>query len=165
MKVSPVGGSALGSTGQLDSERELSRWWPILGSAILPLAIAGCLGLNRIQVFTVFIVNDTPSEVVARDCDNFCSSSPIVLDLAPGSDAPIHRTTNMHSYFSITTPSGGHIGCLDLYFTTPAPDASEPVSRAAPCPGGSSTPWTIIGLILTGSLLILGLLWSRRART
>ena len=24
----------------------------------------------------------------------------------------------MHSYFSVTTPSGGHLGCIDLYFTT-----------------------------------------------
>jgi hypothetical protein len=130
----------------------------------VPLAMGGCLGLNRIQVFTVFIVNDTPSEVVARDCDDFCSSSPIVLDLPPGSSAPIHRTTNMHSYFSITTPSGGHIGCLDLYYTTPAPSASAPVSHAGRCPDISRIPWTTIALIVLGALLIFGLVWDRSAR-
>jgi hypothetical protein len=137
----------------------------ILVLGALPVAVTGCGGLNRIQVFTVYIANDTASEVVARDCPDFCSSSPIVLDLPPGASTPIHRTTNQHAYFSITTPWGGHIGCLDLYYTTPAPGVSEPVSRATRCPGASNVPWTPIVSILGGSLLFLAVLWHRARRT
>jgi hypothetical protein len=122
--------------------------WFLAGPlAAMLLAVGGCRGLRQLQVFTVSILNDTGQAVVLRDCTHFCDSSPIVINLAPGSSAPINRTTNEHKYFSITTPSGAHIGCLDLYFQTPQPGARVPVSHATPCPPGGRPPWETIGLI------------------
>jgi hypothetical protein len=120
--------------------------------------MSSCTNLSHIQVFPVSIVNDTGGGVVVRDCANFCSSSPLVFDLPPGSKVQINRTTKMHKYFSVTTSSGAHVGCLDLYFKTPAPGASVPVWRAFPCPSPSGLPWRTIGiglLVLTPILLIV----------
>jgi hypothetical protein len=127
--------------------------------------MSGCLGLNRIQVFSVSIVNDTASTVVVRDCDSFCSSSLLTFPLQPGASVEIHRTPNEHKYFSVTTPSGGHIGCVDLYFKVAQPGASVPVSQAGPCPPGSGLPWKTIGLVVLAALLAAAVvLLPRRTR-
>jgi hypothetical protein len=131
--------------------------------AALPLMLSGCLQAGHVDIFTVSMVNDTGSSVVLRDCDNYCSSSPLVFDLAPGSSVDVHRITNDHKYFSITTPSGGHLGCLDLYFKVPEPGAHMPVSQAVRCPGGFRLPWKPIGLAGLVLLPLLALLLGRRA--
>jgi len=112
------------------------------------LALGGCGGLGHVQVFTVSMFNDTGNEVVIRNCDNFCSSSLIVFDLQPGESAEVHRTTNQHKEFSVTTASGGHVGCLDLFFKTAQPGAQVPVSAATRCPSGSGVPWKAIALVV-----------------
>ncbi len=137
-----------------------------MAAMMIPFVVAGCFGLEHLRVFQVSIVNDTPGEVVLRGCDDYCSSALLTFDLVPGSSAVVNRTTNMHKYFSVTTPAGKHLGCLDLYFSTPQPGASVGVSQAVACPTGSRLPWLPIGLValtLTGGLLLAWLL-ARRAR-
>jgi hypothetical protein len=53
----------------------------------------------------------------------------------------------MHKDFSVTTPAGGRIGCLDLYFPTPQPGARVPVSQAGPGPSEPGFPWRTAGLV------------------
>jgi hypothetical protein len=134
----------------------------VLVATVLLLGLGGCGSLGRIRVFTVSMVNDTTSEVVLRGCDHFCSSALLTFDLQPGSSVPVNRTTNQHKYFSITTPSGGRIGCLDLYFRMPEPGAQVRVSRAVPCPPGSRLPWRTIALVGLVALPLVGLLLLRR---
>ena len=124
---------------------------------------AGCAHLSHAQVFRVSIVNDTGSPVVARDCDSYCSSSALVLHLEPGASVPIDRVARMHKSFAITTPSGGHLGCLDLYFKTPQPGARVPVSQATTCQPGRPG-WTKAGLVFL-LLVVLALpftVWLHR---
>jgi hypothetical protein len=127
------------------------RLIPLL--AALPLTVGGCANLGRIQVFHVSIVNDTASPVVVRNCDSFCSSSLLAFDLQPGGSVPVNRTTNDHDYWSVTTPTGGHIGCVDLFFRAPQPGASVPVSGAGPCPG-PGVPWLTIAVVTIVALPI-----------
>jgi hypothetical protein len=127
----------------------------------------GCGKLGRTEIFTVSIVDDTGVPVVVRDCSGYCGSSPIALRLQPGGSAPIHRVANDHKYFSITTASGAHAGCLDLYYRTPEPGAQALVSHAIPCPGGSGPPWRTIGLVLlalSAGLVPLLVVLTRRRR-
>jgi hypothetical protein len=119
------------------------------------LLLAGCGTLHAIQVFRVSVVNDTGGTVVLRDCDGYCSSSPIAITLEPGGSAPINRTAKQHKIFSIATPSGGHVGCLDLYFASSQPGAQVPVSRATPCQASSGPPWRTIALVVIGVGLVL----------
>jgi hypothetical protein len=128
---------------------------------MLLVMLGGCGGLGRIHVFTVSMVNDTTSEVVLRGCAHFCSSSLLTYDLQPGQSVDVHRVVNDHKEFSITTPSGGRIGCLDLYFKTPQPGALMYVSAAAPCPSRSGPPWRTIALALLVALPALALLVLR----
>jgi len=146
--------------------RPASRFLAGPFAAVL-LVVGGCGSLRQIQVFTVSIVNDTGQAVVLRDCAHFCDSSPIVINLAPGSSAPINRATNEHKYFSITTPGGAHIGCLDLYFQTAQPGAQVPVSQATPCPSGGRPPWETIAIVALALLVGLSpilVLAARRRR-
>jgi len=101
-----------------------------------------------LRVFEVSIVNDTAVPVVVRDCDDYCSSSPIKLVLAPGASAPINRTTGEHKTFSITTASGARVGCLDLYYETPQPGARALASHATPCTGRPRPLWQKGGLVI-----------------
>jgi hypothetical protein len=119
------------------------------------LLVAGCRAVHGIEVFRVSIVNDTGGPVVVRDCDSYCSSSPIAITLEPGASAPINRVAKQHKIFSIATPAGGHVGCLDLYFSAPHPGAQVPVSQATPCRPGSGPPWKTIALIVIGVGLVL----------
>jgi hypothetical protein len=135
--------------------------FPALVVLASTLTIAACGNLSQIPVFAVSIVNDTNSPVVVRDCDDFCTSSLLVFDLAPGGAVEINRTTGMHKYFSVTTPAGDHIGCVDLYFKTASPGASVPVSGATACPTGTGVPWAVIAAAVVG-LLALGALFRRR---
>jgi hypothetical protein len=132
----------------------------------MPLVVSGCFGLNRIHIFTVSIVNDTSGAVVVRDCAHFCSSSLISFDLAPGASADVHRTTDEHKYFSVTTAAGRHVGCLDLFFERAEPGANVEVSGARSCPAGSGPPWKTVGLLLLvlGVLLAIGLYLVRPAK-
>jgi hypothetical protein len=130
-------------------------------SVALLVALGGCGGLGRIRVFTVSMVNDTTGEVVLRDCAHYCSSALLTFDLQPGESVDVHRVANDHKKFSITTPSGGRIGCLDLYFKTPQPGAQMDVSAAVPCPAGSRVPWRTIALVLLVALPLLALLVVR----
>jgi hypothetical protein len=109
--------------------------------------VAGCGTGGSRQVFSVAIVNDTGAPVVVRDCDDYCSSSPIELELVPGASAPINRVATQHKSFSITNSSGEHIGCLDLYYTAPQPGARALVSRAVPCSGKPRPLWQTVGLV------------------
>jgi hypothetical protein len=122
--------------------------------AALLLTAGGCANLRNLPVFTVSIVNDTADAVVVRDCSGYCSSSPIALDLQPGASADIHRTTNDHKEFSIRTASGGHVGCLDLFFRTPQPGARLLVSSAVPCKP-SRAVWKTYGLVALVLLVCL----------
>jgi hypothetical protein len=124
------------------------------------LVLAGCSAARRIQVFTVSLENDTSQRVVVRDCDDYCTFSLLSFDLPPGASVPIHRTPNQHKLFSVTTPAGGRIGCVDLYFKTAQPDARVLVSQAAPCPAGSSGHWKIAGLIILAAI-VLGAAFAR----
>ena len=103
-------------------------------------------------MFPVSIVNDTTDAVVVRDCDDYCSSSPIAIHLEPGGSTPINRDTGSHKQFSITTEAGSHVGCLDLYFTSAQPGARVPVSEALPCTGHARPLWKTVGLVF---LLVL----------
>jgi len=114
--------------------------------------LAGCGSLSTIQVFPVSIVNDTTNAFVVRDCDDYCSSSPIAVDLEPGGSTVINRVTGSHKSFSITTASGMHVGCLDLFFEKPEPHAEAPVSEAAACTGHQRPVWETAGL---AAILIL----------
>ena len=134
----------------------------ILLLAALPLAVGGCFGLNHVQVFTVSIVNNTANEVIVRDCSDYCSASPLLFDLPPGASTQVHRTTNEHKYFSIATTSGGHLGCLDLYYSAPANGAGALVSSAAPCPSGSGSSLRTVGLILLACVALATLFLGRR---
>ena len=115
--------------------------------------LGGCLNLNRIAVFPVELQNDTANPVVVRDCPDFCSSSPLVFDLAPGQGTTINTALSQHKYFAVTTPSGAHVGCVDDYFPTYSPGAEVLVSQAGRCPGGSGVPWLLIVIIA----LVVGL--------
>jgi hypothetical protein len=119
------------------------------------LLLAGCGALHGIKVFQVSIVNDTGGPVVVRDCDSYCFSSPIALTLQPGARTPINRVAKEHKIFSVTTASGGHVGCLDLYFASPQPGAQVAVSQATPCRPSSGPPWRTIGLAALGVGLVL----------
>jgi hypothetical protein len=131
----------------------------------LLLVLSGCAALRRIQVFQVSIVNDTAAPVVVRGCDDFCSSSLLTFELQPGASVVINRTTNMHKRFSVTTPGGGHIGCVDLYFKRPEPGTSVPVSASTACPHGSRVPWTLLGVGAAAALLVVAVLaWASRRR-
>lgn len=140
----------------------IRRWMIrlVLPVTLVSASAAGCGALQGIQVFTVSIVNDTAAPVVVRDCSDFCGSSPLVFNLQPGQSVPIHRTTNQHKYFSVTSPAGGHLGCVDLYFTSPQPDAEVPVSQARQCPGTSSIPWVAI-VLGAAALLALSVFFLR----
>jgi len=118
------------------------------------LLLAGCSAARRIQVFTVSLENDTSQRVVVRDCDDYCTFSLLSFDLQPGASVPIHRTTNQHKFFSVMTPAGGRVGCVDLYFKTAQPDARVLVSQSAPCPTGSPGRWKIIGLVVLAGLVL-----------
>ena len=133
-------------------------------SAAAVVALAGCFDLNRIVVFPVSLVNDTAAPVVVRDCPDFCSSSPLVFDLGPGQGTRINRAQGEHQYFSVTTPAGGHIGCVDLYFPTYSPGGSALISAAGRCPGGSDVPWVPIALIALVAGLPVVVLFTRRPR-
>ena len=116
-------------------------------------------------MFTVTIVNDTRTAVVVRDCDSYCTSSPLVFDLEPGAGVPINRAAGMHKDFSVTTSAGGRVGCLDLYFRTPQPGARVPVSEAGPCPSASAIPWETVGLVALAVVAALSpilVLWLHR---
>ena len=126
------------------------------------LVTTGCTALSHIHVFQVYVTNDTPGEVVMRDCQDFCSSSPIALDIQPGSNVTINRVAKDHKYFSLASPSGAHIGCLDLYFAEPSQGATVRVSRAVACPGGPGIPWRTIGLVALALLVPTLLLTIRR---
>jgi hypothetical protein len=122
---------------------------------VLLLLMAGCGAFHGIQVFRVSIVNDTAGAVVVRDCDGYCSSSPIATTLEPGESAPINRTAKQHKIFSIVASSGSHVGCLDLYFPEPQSGAQVPVSKATPCRASSGPPWRTIALVVLGVGLVL----------
>jgi hypothetical protein len=100
-----------------------------------------------------------------RDCGGYCSSSPIAITLEPGGTAPINRVAKQHKIFSVATPSGGHLGCLDLYFAAPHPGAQVPVSQATPCRGSSGPPWRTIALLVlgVGVVLVAAVAFLRRA--
>jgi hypothetical protein len=135
----------------------------LLAVTAAALVAGGCAHLGHVRVFQVSIVNDTGAPVVARDCDGYCSSSPLVFHLQPGASASVNRVARMHKLFSVTTPSGGHLGCVDLYFKTPEPGARVPVSRATACPPGRPR-WTMAGLVFL-LLVVLALpftLWLHR---
>jgi len=126
----------------------------VVAASAVVLVLSGCLGAGHGQVFQVSIANDTQQAVVVRDCDSFCSSSPIAIDLQAGASAPINRIAHDHKFFSITSATGEHIGCLDLYFPTPQPGASVDVSAATSCPGsGASSHWKEVALI--GAVLLV----------
>jgi hypothetical protein len=137
----------------------------VLATAATLSLLGGCGALHGADVFSVSIVNDTSSPVVVRDCNGYCSSSPIAIDLQPGQSAVIHRVAHDHKTFSITTSAGGHVGCLDLYFATPQPGAQVPVSHATPCRAGSGPPWRKIGLAIlaVGLVLVAAFAFLRRA--
>jgi len=129
------------------------------------LSLAGCGGPHSLQIFRVSVVNDTSGAVVVRDCDSYCSSSPIAIDLQPGASTVFNRIARDHKIFSITTPSGTHVGCLDLYFATPRPGAQVPISHATPC-RTTTLPWKKIALIVAGiGLLLLASIALLRPRT
>lgn len=119
------------------------------------LLLSGCFGLDHIQVFQVSMVNDTGQEVIVRDCASFCSSSLLTFDMPPGDSVQINRAPNQHKYFSVVTSSGQQLGCVDLFFKTPAQGSSVPLSQAGRCPG-SAPPWRIIGLV-GGAFVVAGL--------
>ena len=135
-----------------------------VAAAGLLLLLSGCSALRRIQVFPVSIVNDTNAPVVVRGCESYCSSSLLTFDLPPGSSVVVHRTTQQHKRFSIVTPAGGHVGCADLYFTTPQPAARVLVSGAVPCPSGSHVRWTLIGLAVAAALAPILIVLGRSRR-
>jgi hypothetical protein len=123
----------------------------------------GCAHLSHVQVFQVSIINDTAAPVVVRDCSDYCSSSPLVFHMPPGAGVPINRVARMHKLFSVTAPSGGHLGCVDLYFRTPQPGARVPVSQATACPPGRPRWRTAVLVFLL--LVVLALpftLWLHR---
>ena len=85
------------------------------------------------------------------------------LPPAAGSERPDQPRGADAQVFSITTPSGGHLGCLDLYFKTPQPGARVPVSQATACPPGRPG-WTTAGLVFL-LLVVLALpftVWLHR---
>jgi hypothetical protein len=120
---------------------------------ILFAFVAGCGGPSA-EVFSVSIVNDTHEAVVVRDCDDYCSSSPIALTVQPGDSTPINRIARDHKSFSITTASGGHVGCLDLFFAAPQPGARVPVSEAIACAGHPRPFWQTAGLVVLVILVL-----------
>ena len=136
-----------------------------LAAAGMVLVLSGCSAARRIQVFPVSIVNDTRDSVIVRGCESFCSSALLTFDLPPGGSTVVHRTTHQHKRFSITTAAGGHVGCVDLFFTSPQPDARVLVSGATPCPAGSHVRWRLIGLVLLGVLAPIAVLLARSRRS
>ena len=136
----------------------------MLALLCLAAAAAGCGNLSNIKVFQVSIVNDTASPVVVRDCADYCSSAPLTFNLATGQATPLNRIAGEHKYFSVTTPTGGHIGCVDLYFSAPSPGATVPVSSAGKCPGTRGPPRGLIGLGLLLALTLVVIIFRRRRR-
>jgi hypothetical protein len=138
-------------------------------SRLLPAAVAvallavGCAHLQHVKVFRVSIVNDTRAPVVVRDCPSYCSSSPLVFHMQPGAAVSVDRVARDHKLFSVTTPAGAHLGCVDLYFRVPQPGARVPVSGAAACPAGR--PRTTTAILVFLLLFVLALpftYWLRR---
>jgi hypothetical protein len=125
-----------------------------LALAVGSLLVAGCSSLHDIHVFQVSILDDTPSPVIVRDCDTYCSSSPIALRVQPGGSVPINRDAGEHKVFSITTAGGAHVGCLDLYYPSPQPGATARVSDATPCAAGTRPVWEtlLFALVLIGAV-------------
>ena len=109
-------------------------------AAAIVLIVAGCGSLRQLEVFRVSIVNDTSAPVVVRDCDSYCSSALLTFDLRPGASVPINRAANMHKLFSVTTPAGGHIGCLDLYLNRCARPREDQAAMRLPRPGSRARP-------------------------
>jgi hypothetical protein len=126
----------------------------VVAASAVALVLSGCLGVSHGHVFQVSIANNTQQPVVVRDCDSFCSSSPIAIVLQPGASTPINRIAHDHKFFSITSTTGDHIGCIDLYFPAPEPGASVDVS-ATPCPSsGASSRWRTIAFIAAALLAL-----------
>lgn len=142
----------------------MRRLAAIVLSVATVLTLAGCFDLSHLAVFPVSLENDTGEPVVVRDCPDFCSSSPLVFDLQPGQSTTINRALNEHKYFSVTTETGGHIGCVDLYFATYTIGAPTLISQASRCPGGSGVPWVPIVLIALVVGLPVVVLFTRRPR-
>jgi hypothetical protein len=130
----------------------------LASAPVVVLLLVGCgdIDVDVGEVYPVSIVNDTTGAVVVRDCSSYCSSSPIAITLQPGQSTPINRVAGQHKLFSITTTSGAHVGCVDLYNATPAPNASFPVSRAVACRSGSHSRLEKVA-IGAALLLLLGL--------
>ena len=131
---------------------DLSAGLPRLSRALLRVALAAAVGallcptwpaLAGTQVFPVSIQNNLTEPVVVRDCDSYCSSLPIDITLPPGARTQINSATGDHKFFAITSQSGQHLGCIDLFFASPESGASVPVSHTVKCPG-SSLPWLAI---------------------
>jgi hypothetical protein len=135
----------------------------VLALFALAALAAGCGSLSNARVFRASILNDTASPVVVRDCGDFCSSALLTFNLAPGQSTPINRVAGQHLYWSVTTPTGGHIGCIDLYFSSPSPGASVRISSAGKC-AGTTPPTKLLGLGLLIVLTLAVVIFRRRPR-
>ena len=131
----------------------------VLVVAVSPSGPAGAAGRS----FRVSIKNDQPEPVIIRDCNSYCSSASINLDVPPGARMFVNRTARTNRYFAITTDSGAHLGCIDLYFNSRQPGASIPVSAAVQCPA-SNIPWLVI-IVIGGVLVLLSVVILRPGRS
>lgn len=103
----------------------------VIAALVLATGLTACH--FNIHIYHETIVNDTGGTVIARHCDNYCDSAILTLTLAPGQGAEIHVQGGVATWFSLTDPSGGHVGCLNLG-DRPNEGARFLVSAAGPCP-------------------------------
>lgn len=126
-------------------------------SLAVSLVLASCAGLSHGQVFQVTIKNDTAGSVVVRSV-----GGSLTFDLASGQGVQINRVAGHHDYYSLSNRAGAQLGCIDLYFQQPAPEASVSVTNAVACPAGSGIPVWVFVAIVAALFLLATWFWAAR---
>jgi hypothetical protein len=116
---------------------ELCRKAPGLVAGKVVAAFLLATGLTAchfdVHVYHETIVNDTPTTVVARHCDNYCDSARVTFTLAPGQTADVNVEGGVATWFSLTDTSGAHVGCINLG-DPPSEGLRVLASTAGACP-------------------------------
>jgi hypothetical protein len=103
----------------------------VVAAMLLATGLTACH--FEVHVYHETIVNDTSTTVVARHCDNYCDSATLTFTLARGQTADDNVEGGVATWFSLTDPTGAHLGCINLG-VSPSEGLRVLVSTAGACP-------------------------------